>query len=121
MESELSEFCDELFSFIREYTLSINSHTHHASSSNYVPDELDLLLLRAIENFEDTAGQAQQAGHLARPLVKKIANNTKHSSWKYKERYKVLSFYLGWMGNCKNKQYSYNNTTRGTKKLLIFS
>jgi len=72
MESELSEFLsDELFSFIREDTSPISSHAHHASGSNYEPDELDLLLLRAIENFEDTAGQ--ETVSTSRPFGKAIS------------------------------------------------
>ena len=63
----LSEFLsDKLFSFISEDTSPINSHA--ACGSDNVADELDLLLLRAIENFEDSNDQETSTASKSRPF-----------------------------------------------------
>ena len=50
----------------KELALSLD-----ASGSNHMPDDLDLLLLRAIKNLEDTASQATVS--TSRPFSKAIS------------------------------------------------
>ncbi|XP_065915625.1 uncharacterized protein KIAA1958-like [Dysidea avara] len=72
METSLSEFLsDELLSFISEDISPINSHA--SGGSDNIPDELDLLLLRAIENFEDSNNQETSTASKSRPFGKALS------------------------------------------------
>ena len=72
MEASLSEFLsDELLSFISEDISPINSHA--SGGSDNVPDELDLLLFRATENFEDFNDQETSTASKSRPFGKALS------------------------------------------------